>query len=323
MALSALVSFGFATFAWIAQWREQVPLDQWLAVLAPAGVGELFGLRPGAHAASVTYEGVAMPQAAGPGQSSVQTQFSGCPQFFAHGKMPVVPAATLLRELCFSSFAILHSGNTKTPVFVVQRLNRNLLMQAQSVPRTDRFYEEARLPERERARLADYKGSGWSRGHMAPAADMNSPEAMAQSFSLANMVPQDLKHNAGAWSRIEQDTRKYIMRAKGDVFVFTGPVYGKLHGSDKGKTQETHEQQETQNPGTWAETHTQTIGRGRVAVPDALYKLVYDPATGRSWVHWQANSANSRAQRPISYEEFVARTGLRLLPEVSMRATAD
>ena len=39
------------------------------------------------------------------------------------------------------------------------------------------------------------------------------------------MVPQDQTHNGGAWSQIEQDTRKYVMRASGDVYVFTGPVY--------------------------------------------------------------------------------------------------
>lgn len=351
MVLSALVSFGLATYALIPQWREHVPMGQWLAALAPASVGAFFDLHPGVYGAYTksavgtdavgtntvginatgrkvfsdtdAFKGAASVQAARSSQAAVQTRFGGCPQFFAQGRMPVVPAAPLLRELCFSSFAILHSGNTKTPVFVAQKLNRKMLIQAQSVSRTDRFYEEARLPERERARLDDYRGSGWSRGHMAPAADMDSAESMAQSFSLANMVPQDQTHNAGAWSRIEQDTRKYVMRAKGDVFVFTGPVYGIVQRSGKSEARETHDTRdthETQNTSATTAKHFQTIGQGRVAIPDAIYKLVYDPETGRSWVHWQDNSANSRAGRPISYEEFVARTGLHLLPAVSPQA---
>lgn len=124
---------------------------------------------------------------------------------------------------------------------------------------------------------------------MAPAADMYNEETMAQSFSLANMVPQDQTHNAGPWSRIEQDTRKYIMRAAGDVYIFTGPVY-------------------SEGP--------RSIGTG-VAVPTHLYKLVYDSATGRSWAYWQANSASTRAGAPISYDELVKRTGVRFLPSAT------
>lgn len=221
------------------------------------------------------------------GTDYVQTRFSACPQFFPGGSAPIVPARPNLRELCFDSFAILHDGRTKTPVFVAQRLNRRLLQQAAEVPRSDRFYAEARLPAHERAELADYKGSGYARGHMAPAGDMPTPEAMAQSFSLANMVPQDQRHNSGAWNRIEQDTRKFVLRARGDVYVFTGPVF----------------------PETPAR-----IGAGRVAVPRYLFKAVHDAHSGRTWVYWQENGPGTEAGPPISYEEFVRRTGLHLLP---------
>ncbi|WP_323034250.1 DNA/RNA non-specific endonuclease [Pararhodobacter sp.] len=216
----------------------------------------------------------------------IQTSFGQCRQFFPGKQPPSVPSGPALRELCYDAFAILYSGRTKTSVFVAQGLNRGMLQQAQGISRTDRFFADARLPRSERAELDDYRGSGYDRGHMAPAGDMHTNEAMAQSFSLANIVPQDAQHNREAWSQIEADTRKYVMRARGNVYVFTGPLYI---------------------------GQPQTIGAGRVAVPTHLFKLVYDATTGRSWVHWHTNSQNTKVGPPISYEEFVRRTGLQLL----------
>ncbi len=113
--------------------------------------------------------------------------FSNCTQFFAKAKPPVVIDRPSHRALCYDAFAILHSGESKTAVYVAQKLNRASIADANE-KRKDKFFEDARLPFVERATLEDYKNSGWSRGHMAPAGDMPTVRAMAQSFSLANMV---------------------------------------------------------------------------------------------------------------------------------------
>lgn len=267
LVASAVSSFVVASCALNTPLREQLPIEPLLAL--------------------VDIEDRVTPAVAPPVGGYVHTRYADCPQFFPDGKAPVVPAWPGLRELCYDAFAILHSGSTKTPVFVAQRLNREILQRAQVVKRKDRFFADARLPRGERAQLDDYRGSGYSRGHMAPAADMHTVEAMAQSFSLANMVPQDQRHNGGPWAKVEEDTRRYVMRARGDVYVFTGPVYQGLSAR---------------------------IGDGAVAVPTHLFKLVYDVTSGRSWVHWQANSPDASVASPISYEEFVRRTDLRLLP---------
>lgn len=230
--------------------------------------------------------------------------FQACIGFFANGKSPRplspsnLPGS--LRTLCYDGFAILHSGQTKTPVFVAEKLNRSSLQLA-GRERTDNFYEEARLPINERALLSDYhnqysmfslnfldKSIHYDRGHMSPAADQSSDNAMAQSFSLANMVPQAPKNNRGIWAKaIEKPTRQYAMRAQGDVFVITGPVY--------------------KNP-------VSTIGAGKVWVPHSLFKLVYDSRTQKAWVYWIENSDEARMQPPISYQELVSRTGIEFLP---------
>lgn len=137
------------------------------------------------------------------------------------------------------------------PLYVAPRLNRKTI-EAADEKRADKFFSDARLPAAERAELDDYKRSGYSRGHMAPADDMATPTSMAQSFSLANIVPQDIQQNCGAWTKIEQDTLRYVLRAKGDVYVITGPVFASASPS---------------------------IGRNGVKVPTYLYKLVYNAST--------------------------------------------
>ena len=69
--------------------------------------------------------------------------------------------------------------------------------------------------------------------------------------TLANVVPQYSQNNRKAWASIEKATRKYAMRAAGDIYVITGPVF---------------------------DGNIRTIGNGRVWVPTYLYKLVYDPS---------------------------------------------
>lgn len=242
---------------------------------------------PGAGPAQARPPAAPSTSTSTPTSAATPDAFASCPEHFAGGVAPVTPAAPSLRALCFDAFAVLHSGATRTPVYVAERLNRRTLQAGDGLKRTDRFYADARLPRGERAELADYKGSGWSRGHMAPAGDMGTPETMAQSFSLANMVPQDPKQNSGPWAKIEDDTRRYVMRARGDVYVITGPVFA---------------------PGA------QRIGAGGVAVPSHLFKLVFDPATGKRWAHWQQNAPTAQVGRPISYAELVQRTGMQLLP---------
>ena len=235
---------------------------------------------------------------------SAHADFEACPQFFYKGQIPKIvqaPAsASKLRALCFDSFAVMHSGVSKTPLYVVEKLNRAQLQEAKGEERTDRFYEEARLPSAERAHLADYKEviSSWGnskdvhfdRGHNAPAGDMPNPEAMAQSFSLANMIPQAPAFNRGIWAKnVEKPTRQYAMRASGDIYVFTGTVFG---------------------------SNVQTIGTSKVWVPEVMYKLVYDPNARKAWAYWLPNLNEARMSAPISYEELVKRTGIAFIPGI-------
>ena len=230
-----------------------------------------------------------------PFAANASEDFAACRQFFANGNPPVVSPQLTDRALCFDAFAVLHSGQSKTPVFVAEKLSRTSIADAHE-KRTDKFFADSRLRSAERATLEDYKGSGYDRGHMAPAGDMPTPQAMAQSFSLANMVPQAPEHNRGIWAKtVESATRKYAARASGDVFVITGPVFAPSI---------------SQSP---------SIGPGKVRIPKYLFKLVYDKDKNQAWAHWQENSNTVVASKPISYAELVKRTGVQFLPGVVPR----
>jgi endonuclease G len=113
---------------------------------------------------------------------------TGCPQFFPHGNAPDLVNPKLLpktRTICYSAFAVLHSGITRTPLWAAEHLTRNGLKAVVATERKDTFQEESRLPPDERADLDDYARSGFDRGHLAPAADMPDEQAQHESFSLA------------------------------------------------------------------------------------------------------------------------------------------
>jgi endonuclease G len=70
----------------------------------------------------------------------------------------------------------------------------------------------------------DYKGSGYDRGHLAPAGDMGfSSVSMIESFYYSNMSPQNPSFNRGIWKKLEEQVRSWAVLYD-SVLVVTGPV---------------------------------------------------------------------------------------------------
>ncbi|SAL39562.1 DNA/RNA non-specific endonuclease [Caballeronia humi] len=225
--------------------------------------------------------------------SSLTAAASDCAQFSPGGQPPVVVnqkmrAAT--QELCYSDFAVLHSGVTKGPLWSAEHLTAEHVDDAKNNTRTNRFFAERKLPPSESAQLSDYKKSGYDRGHMSPAGDRWSKKGMAESFSLANIVPQNPSNNRRIWSRIEEAVRR-LTEESGDAYVVTGPLFsgGEL----------------------------QTIGESRVFVPTQLYKVVYLPARELSFAVVVDNSAPTRDYTVKTVHELETMSGLRFpgIPE--------
>lgn len=101
------------------------------------------------------------------------------------------------------------------------------------------------------ATLADYRSSGYDRGHMAPAADMRwSQQAMDACHLLTNMCPQDHKLNGGAWKSLEEKCRDWALRDSAIVIV-CGPVL--------------------------TDRMMRTIGASQVPVPERFFKVILAP----------------------------------------------
>jgi endonuclease G len=137
-----------------------------------------------------------------------QASFDGCADLFPAAKpinMATVPATMKPLALCSDNFAVLYSQTSKTPLVVVERLNSAQLQDAKGEERTNQFYPDPRIPKSGRAELSDYRSQhpAVDRGHQSPAADAPNPNAMAQSFALSNMVPQDPTNNRKIWSKVE------------------------------------------------------------------------------------------------------------------------
>lgn len=179
-----------------------------------------------------------------------------CNDFSPGGQPPVLSNARLAartRLLCYSDFAVLHSGITHGPLWSAEYLTRSHLVAARDGVRTDKFFPERSLPPGEGSTLADFRHSGYDRGHMSPAGDRWNTRSMAESFSLANMVPQNPVNNRRVWSRIEEAVRRLAF-SSGEAYVVTGPLFS-------GK-------------------NLKTIGPTGVFVPTQIYKVVYLPSRG-------------------------------------------
>ncbi len=95
----------------------------------------------------------------------------------------------------------------------------------------------------------DYRGSGYTRGHLAPSADMSFDSiALAASYRFSNISPQLAKFNGGIWRELEEQTRDWA-RASKRLHIVTGPIFTR---------------------------RTKTIGKNRVTVPTHFYKVLMD-----------------------------------------------
>ena len=98
-------------------------------------------------------------------------------------------------------------------------------------------------------RPKDYTGTGYDKGHLAPAADMAwSVLSMKNSFYMSNISPQIPGCNRGIWKRVEKTVRQWAVKEK-KLCIITGPVF---HNTNK------------------------LLPNTAIPIPTAFYKVVLD-----------------------------------------------
>ena len=145
------------------------------------------------------------------------------------------------------AYTLSYDEKREQPEWVAYKLTAGQL-QGDRVSRTDNFREDP-LIATGTASLSDYKSTGYTKGHLAPAADFAwSLDAMKESFYMSNMSPQTPGFNRGIWKALEEQVRAWTLVHE-ELYIVVGPLY-------RGKVA--------------------TIGNNKVAIPTAYFKAILD-----------------------------------------------
>nr|AFK88980.1 endonuclease [Acetobacter pasteurianus] len=187
------------------------------------------------------------------------------------------------------------SPETHSPLWAAEHLWSDDIEAAWKLPRPHvPFAPDPRV--KFSAGLADYHGSFFDRGHMAPSGDQPTPDDQAETFYLSNIVPQTASLNEGIWSRIESRVRG-LAEKEGELYVVTGPAYHLRP--------------------------VQTIGPDRVPVPSSTWKAVYSPSRGRAGVYVCKNAQQHPHCDQVTVQTLTRNTGIDPFPAISEQVKAQ
>ncbi|HSB13988.1 MAG TPA: DNA/RNA non-specific endonuclease [Bryobacteraceae bacterium] len=204
-------------------------------------------------------------------------------------------------------YVLQHSSIDKVPLWVCEDVTTQQLTGA--AKRGNKFAPDPLLPPKERAELADYKGSGYDRGHQAPAGNQAQDQRLKdETFFLSNMAPQKPKLNQQAWRELEDLTRKWTEK-RGQTWQITGGMF-----------YDPAEEDEKTADGLIEYT---TIGKDNVGVPTHFYKIVAGKGPSGDWEAIAFVMENKAYPRPFHFEQFIQsidwieeRTGLDFMPDL-------
>jgi endonuclease G len=187
----------------------------------------------------------------------------------------------------YTGFALSYNAKHRQANWVAYELTRNKL-ETKIVERTNNFDKDPKIPNSPTP--ADYRGSGYDKGHLAPSADMRwSVQAQTECFYMTNMSPQVHEFNAGSWENLESQVRRWA-KEKNRIQVVTGPVLYNLRP-------------------------TKSIGKNKdISVPREYYKVILfhelNKIEGIGFIMRNEESTQALNRSALSIDEVEKRTGI-------------
>ena len=194
-------------------------------------------------------------------------------------------------------YTLSYNNDLRVPNWVAYELLESEVITAYR-SREDEFTPDPLVKGRQ-AYDRDYVGSGYDRGHMAPAADMRwSSQTMKECFYLSNVCPQNHNLNSGAWNDLEKQVR-YEARYYKSVWVVCGPIF------------------EYNSP--------KHIGKNHVAVPDSFFKALLARRKDGSYASIGFIFPNKACERNLTHyamtvDELESKLGMDLFYNLDGRA---
>jgi endonuclease G, mitochondrial len=158
-----------------------------------------------------------------------------------------LPSTTTGEIIKHTYYSLSYSSANKQAEWVAYELTKQNLEMG-FIKRTDDFRPDPLVTDSP-ATLADYKNSGYDRGHLCPAGDMKlNSVSMTETFYLSNMSPMKPEFNRGIWEQLEEQVRTWA-KENDKIFVVTGGILKYSLG---------------------------TIGESKIPVPKYFYKVILD-----------------------------------------------
>lgn len=169
---------------------------------------------------------------------TASTPVAGAPHYWPESTHPVIQHST---------FTLAYDEEHEQARWVAYILTREQLNR-KSVKRTDWYEVDESIPTGS-AEFYDYKGSGYTKGHLLPSADRAwNRKVNEETFLMSNISPQTYHFNGGVWRELEENVRDWA-RANDRLYIVTGPVLDKSR---------------------------ETISPKEITVPEAFFKVVLD-----------------------------------------------